>query len=132
MKLKTVICQKATEIVDDASHSAYDLAFDQKEVYSYEDYAKIAREMEKRIGERTIEEHEDLHWQSLSPKAALDDSVAPLYAIDNEKSLFPRSCQIWNLKRFTHKESIIHRVRKYLLLFFAIPICIFYCDFERR
>lgn len=33
---------------------------------------------------------------------------APVYAIDNEKSLFPDSCLGWNLNKTTLKESIIH------------------------
>lgn len=117
MKLKTAIHQNATEIVDDALHSAYDISYDYKKTLSYKDYAEKARDLEKKIGNLSINEYEDLHWQSLSSKNALD---APLYAIDNNKSLFPNSCQSWNLNRFTYKESIIHRVRKYFIYIFRV------------
>lgn len=51
----------------------------------------------------TIEQIEELHWSELMKSEKK-------YSIDNELSLFGTDCKVWNLDRFTIKESNIHGI----------------------
>lgn len=55
--------------------------------------------------------HEDVFWRNIAQRTNV-----PLYSIDNELSLFPRSGtneNCWNLAKFTKQESLIHQVCVY-------------------
>lgn len=70
---------------------------------TYVEFSELAKKTEAKFERKTIEQMEDRFWIGLGDTEAL-------YAMDNEFSLFPDDCTVWNLSKFTQNESLIHRV----------------------
>lgn len=70
---------------------------------SYSEFIKSAHVFEQDLA---IDEYEDRFWNHM--KSGKNSSMIPLYAVDNELSLFERQ-SLWNLNRFKYKDSIIHQ-----------------------
>lgn len=67
-------------------------------------FSAMARQRHHELfGDRspTIQEAEDLHWSEFCKSSKL-------YAMNNSLSLFGDDCELWNLDRFTSRESLIH------------------------
>lgn len=81
-----------------------DIATDHIESMTYGDFIKAANEKQNAFfgdSEPSIDEIEDLYWNVMC-------SEEKLYAQNNQISLFGENVKIWNLDKFTNKESIIH------------------------
>lgn len=110
--LKMVIPQSVSDHVTDRSGRTlgYHLSFDLSISMRYDLYRNRGQYTDKLYEKLSIEEHEDRFWREISERTN-DYSKAPLYAIDNEISLFERgqdSC--WNFLKFTSSDSLIHQV----------------------
>lgn len=98
--LSSITIQKPSKL----KHGGFDIGFDKLETMTYANYVKECKEMEAKLcgGQKlTVEQIEDLHWSKLC-------KVKKKYAINNDKSLFGEDVSIWNLDKFTSKESTIH------------------------
>lgn len=109
-KLTTIVDQKSTKITLGQS-AVYDLWYDSFTEMKFSDYEKLAMAAEKSYVGMSQKQREDAYWQNIS-KRALNKmpKFVPIYAIDNDISLFPDSYTHWNLNKFTGQESIIHMV----------------------
>lgn len=78
---------------------------------SYAEFSRIAKQKQADFESTTIVQMENHFWDS---KRMQQNEV--LYGIDNHFSLFGDGCKMWNLNKFTNKESLIHQVcnRTYL------------------
>lgn len=70
---------------------------------SYSDYKKISEEKVVKLDASNSKEMENTFWAQITKGAQ--------YSLNNKFSLFGDSCQIWNLDRFTKKESLIHSTK---------------------
>lgn len=107
--LKTVVTQFRDEIAASPS-SAFNLNFETSEKMTYAEYVRMAMEIEAPFKKMTIAQIEDRFWQNADEVAKGTAKFVPKYAIDNEVSLFPDTCPIWDLNKFSAKESLIHGV----------------------
>lgn len=87
----------------DPSNSAFEMVETKYKKMSYSTFIKEAQVFEQELA---IDEYEDRFWNHM--KSAKDPSMIPLYAVDNELSLFERQ-SLWNLNQFKYKDSIIHQ-----------------------
>lgn len=108
--LETVVTQEVTPIPCGSQEetSAFDLSFNTTSKMKYVSFVKLAEDKDREIGELTIAQHEDMFWNNLIECSSQSSSFTPMYAIDNTYSLFPRSCEYWNLNNFSNNESLIH------------------------
>lgn len=111
--LKTVILQSVSDrVLDNAGKIlAYHLSFEEEKIMNYGTLLDIGMEYDAKNADLSIEEHEDVFWKNIAQRTNV-----PLYSIDNELSLFPRSGtneNCWNLAKFTNQESLIHQVCVY-------------------
>lgn len=95
---------KTQKVAMDASKSAFEVANNRVNKMSYNAFVKKAQVFEQDL---QIPEYEDRFWDNM--KSGKKSSMIPLYAIDNELSLFERK-SLWNLNKFKYKDSIIHQV----------------------
>lgn len=110
--LKTVVWQT----VEESNEEAVSLSFNKKSKMTYADFEQQAKKAENSIGADSIDEIENRLWEYLQGNVC---EYVPLYAIDNEFTLFkPNSNSQWNLNAFTHEQSIIHGVKCQFILFF--------------
>lgn len=118
--LKHVGLQKLTNF----KSKVYDLAVDEEEM-TLGDFKKQAKKSQNMLGELTIEEFENAHWNQMKShgKRRLR-RFTPTYATDNDLSLFPSS-PIGNLAKFGYKESIIHSVSCFLYFIIIITFDFF-------
>lgn len=79
------------------------LRYDDQPQMTYAKFSMLAKKAENKFEGKTIEQMEDLFWLGLGETEAL-------YGMNNEFSLFPEDCTMWNLGKFTQNESLIHRV----------------------
>lgn len=122
--LKTVILQSVSDrVLDNAGNIlAYHLSFEEQKTMNYGTLEDIGMEYDAKNADLSIEEHEDVFWKNIAQRTNV-----PLYSIDNELSLFPRSetnvliC-CWNLAKFTNQESLIHQVCDRCCLHFIVAI----------
>lgn len=95
---------KVQKVKMDPSKSAFEMVDTRVNKMSYNAFIKKAQVFEQDL---TIHEYEDRFWDHM--KSGKNSSMIPLYAIDNELSLFERQ-SLWNLNQFEYKDSIIHQV----------------------
>lgn len=72
---------------------------------TFSKFQKEAARIEKIVGCLSIKEFEDFYWDQITGHRSL---FTPKYSIDNHFSLFPNSCDQWNLNKFTSEQSVIH------------------------
>lgn len=114
INLKMVVPQSVTDRVldDDGKILGYNLSFDEKKTMNYGTLWDLGKQIDSEHEDLTVAEHEDLFWQNIAQR-----SDSPLYSIDNEMSLFPRSHgNFWNLAMFTSRDSLIHQVCEFCVL----------------
>lgn len=78
---------------------------------TYNKFSTMAKRKEKDFGSLTIKQAEDLFWD-----AQRMEKKRPYYGLDNEFSLFGDGCNMWNINKFTHVESLLHQVIYYFVL----------------
>lgn len=115
-RLRSVYTQESSKI-----HSGiYNIAFDAKEKMDLRQFKMETNKIRNTIGEVSIENVEDIHWERLEGSWTDVELPVPKYAIDNALTLF-QNCENWNLNRFQYKESIIHSVC------YSLLISMFFC-----
>lgn len=87
----------------DPSNSAFEMVGTKVKKMSYSAFIKESHVFEQDLA---IDEYEDRFWNHM--KSGKNSSRIPLYAVDNELSLFERK-SLWNLNQFKYKDSIIHQ-----------------------
>lgn len=105
------------------------LQYDDEPRMTYAEFSKLAKKTEAEFEGKTNEQMEDLFWDGLR-----DNKM--LYGMDNQFSLFPDDYTVWNLSKFTQKESLIHRVIiiyffSSLLITWAFSVFLFRMTFGR-
>lgn len=102
IEIRTAVTQK-TAI---ASNGVYLLSFDKKlnKTMTYKQFAAKTAEMENQfeVNETDIDA-ENIFWESVK-----DPNTNPIYGIDNPISLFPDSCDTWNMNKLSGKDTLIH------------------------
>lgn len=109
-KLTIVVQQNSTKI-NYGQLAVYNLWYKGFTEMKFFDYEKLAIEAEIPYFGMSPKQREDAYWQNISKRSrnAMPKFI-PIYAIDNDFSLFPESYTHWNLNEFTGLKSIIHMV----------------------
>lgn len=102
----------ANRVLDSSGKAmAYNLSYDEQTMTKYGDLYDMGVKIDANYANHMITEHENLFWQGIAERSD-QPSYVPLYSIDNEFSLFPRTKETcWDLSKFTASESLIHQVR---------------------
>lgn len=85
-------------------HGGIELEPTQYNSMSYKQFNDISDAVSTSFGlndKSSVSEIEDVHWQNICRHSQQ-------YAINNEISLFGSKTELWNLDRFTSRESNIH------------------------
>lgn len=111
--LEPVILQTVSPI---RNANCSQISYENETQMTYTKFSKLAEEKEAEFQSLTIDEKEDLFWNS----ARMHENVT-FYALDNPFSLFGDDCKFWNLSKFTNAESLIHQVSN--LFIFVVFAC---------
>lgn len=85
------------------SRKIYGICFDDEDRMSVQQFAAKSKCFEQQ-NEIPIE---DEFWENMDLRSN-GNAENPIYSIDNENSLFPQDCNLWNLDSITSDVSIIH------------------------
>lgn len=85
------------------SRKIYGICFDDEDRMSVQQFAAKSKCFEQQ-NEIPIE---DEFWENMDLRSN-GNAKNPIYSIDNENSLFPQDCNLWNLDSITSDVSIIH------------------------
>lgn len=91
-RLTNVVLQSVVAL----TKSSYEISYDKKTSMTYEQFVEMAG-----ANNTPISDAEKSYWASI-------EKNRPVYAIDNEFSLFADRTEQWNLNRLTRNDSIIH------------------------
>lgn len=118
MNIRTQKATKTAAAVGTKSDSAvFVLNVEKNRKMLHSTFKKLALKMQGGFEGKTFAELEDSHWQNLAQRTSKGCKLIPLYAIDNEFSLYPEDCEFWNMNKFTGKESMIHEVCRFFSSF---------------
>lgn len=108
--LKNIVHRNSTKITLGES-AAYDLWYESYSKMKFGKYEEMAKKAETRYTGMSVKQREDAYWANISKRDNNKKTkLIPVYAIDNNISLFPETFTHWNLSKFTCAESIIHMV----------------------
>lgn len=110
------------------TNDCFVVSFDRKEKMTFLDF-KSKNQIFKKISHFTVNQKENAHWDNLKQRTTHCEMPSPMYAIDNEWTLFEDSnnCQ-WNLGNLSYEDSFIQPVRILLNLIKEL-ICQIYLFF---
>lgn len=95
-----------------ASQGAYLMSYDEETVktMTYSEFSKTATSFEAKFASEneTAAETENSYWQYIKGRKTRMDK--PIYGIDNPISLFPESCDVWNMNKLSQNDSLIHSI----------------------
>lgn len=106
ISLNRVISQKVKK-----KENLFLLSFNEKQSMKLGDFKVRSTELFKDIENSSIAEKEDRFWQNMTERSENGiNSATPMYAIDNDFTLFDNQTKHGNLSKFSYADSIIHPV----------------------
>lgn len=113
--------QSVTRLIDPDTNMCIIQNFDVKEPMTYGDFKKKAEEHEPPPNETCID-RENRFWREINERAISTtratrpskgmkrskDPICPIYCILEKGTCFAESSSMWNLSKFSGKESVIH------------------------
>lgn len=93
------------------TNDCFVVSFDKKEKMTFLEF-KSKNQIFEKFSHSTVNQIEYVHWDNLKQRTTHCEMPSPMYAIDNEWTLFEDSnnCQ-WNLGNLSYEDSFIQPVR---------------------